>query len=183
MDKEINIHYHDEEWGIPLHDDLKLFEFLCLESFQAGLSWEIILKKRENFRRAFSGFDPEKVALFNEKDVEKLMQDKSIVRNLQKIKATINNARCFLKIQEGFGSFDAYIWSFVDNKPIINAFRSLDELPAKTELSEKISKDMKKLGFKFLGPTVIYAHMQATGMVNDHFISCFRYKEIIDSYK
>ena len=170
--------YHDTEWGVPLHDDQKLFEFFILEGFQAGLSWQIVLNKREAFREAFDNFDPVKVARYDEKKVEELVQNKAIIRNKMKIAACINNARRFLEVQNEFGSFDSYIWGFVDGKPIVNAFKSLSELPAKTELSDIISKDMKTRGFKFVGSTVIYAHMQATGMVNDHLVTCFRYAEI-----
>lgn len=175
---ELIIKYHDEEWGVPLHDDRKLFEFFVLEGFQAGLSWQIVLNKRENFRRVFDYFDPEIVARYNEQKIEELIRDASIIRNKMKIVACVNNAQRFLEVQKEFGSFDNYIWKFVDYKPVINHFSSLKEFPAKTELSDKISDDLKKRGFKFVGSTVIYAHMQATGMVNDHLISCFRYNEI-----
>ncbi len=172
------IKYHDEEWGVPLHDDKKLFEFFVLEGFQAGLSWQIVLNKREGFRNAFDNFDPEIIANYDEKKIETLIQDKSIIRNRQKISACVNNALRFLEIQKEYGSFDKYIWQFVNFKPIVNAFESLAELPAKTSLSDEISKDLKTRGFKFVGSTVIYAHMQATGMVNDHLVKCFRYTEI-----
>lgn len=175
---ELMIRYHDEEWGVPLHDDRKLFEFFVLEGFQAGLSWQIVLNKRENFRRAFDYFDPNLVARYDEKKLEELRNDASIIRNRQKIAACVNNAQRFLEIQKEFGSFDHYIWGFVDHKPVVNAFASQKELPAKTELSDKISADLKKRGFKFVGSTVIYAHMQATGMVNDHLVQCFRHKEV-----
>ena len=175
---ELMIRYHDEEWGVPLHDDRKLFEFFVLEGFQAGLSWQIVLNKRENFRRAFDYFDPKLVARYDEKKLGELGNDASIIRNRQKIAACVNNAQRFLEIQKEFGSFDHYIWGFVDHKPVMNAFASQKELPAKTELSDKISADLKKRGFKFVGSTVIYAHMQATGMVNDHLTNCFRYKEV-----
>jgi DNA-3-methyladenine glycosylase I len=170
--------YHDEEWGVPLHDDRKLFEFLVLEGFQAGLSWSTILNKREAFREAFAGFDPEKVAGFNEQDVERLLNDAGIIRNRLKIAATIQNARCFLQVQKEYGSFDRYIWSFVNFQPVINHFTELSEMPAHTQLSDTISADLKKRGFKFVGSTIVYAHMQATGMVNDHVISCRRHYEI-----
>ncbi|MFX1520537.1 MAG: DNA-3-methyladenine glycosylase I [Promethearchaeota archaeon] len=169
--------YHDKEWGTPIHDDKLLFEFLVLEGVQAGLSWNIVLKKRENYRKAFEDFDYNKIANYSEKKVEKLIQNKGIIRNRRKIQAAIANAKAFLEIQKEFGSFDAYIWGFV-HKPIQNAYKSLEEIPAKTELSEKISKDLKNRGFKFVGPTIIYAFMQAVGMVNDHTINCFRYKEL-----
>lgn len=170
--------YHDEEWGVPLHDDNKLFEFFVLEGFQAGLSWQIVLNKRENFRKAFDDFNPEIVAKYGEDKLTELIQDKSIIRNKMKITATVNNAKRFLEVQKKFGSFDKYIWGFVNHKPIVNTFSSMSELPAKTELSNKISIDLKKRGFKFVGSTVTYAHMQATGMVNDHLVDCFRFKEV-----
>jgi len=175
---DLMIKYHDEEWGVPLHDDQKLFEFIILESFQAGLSWQIVLIKRENFRRAFDQFDPKIVARYDYKKIEELVQDKSIIRNRQKIAACINNAKRFLEVQNEFGSFDRYIWEFVDFKPIVNSFESIKELPAKTELSDQIAADLKKRGFKFVGSTVVYAHMQATGMVNDHLVYCHRYDEV-----
>lgn len=175
---EIMLKYHDTEWGVPLHDDQKLFEFFVLEGFQAGLSWQIVLNKRENFRKAFDNFNPEIVAKYDEKKISELIQDKSIIRNKLKINACVNNAQRFLEIQKEFGSFDKYIWGFVDYKPIVNSFADINELPANTELSDKISADLKKRGFKFVGSTVIYAHMQATGMVNDHLVYCFRYEEI-----
>ncbi len=175
---QLMIKYHDEEWGVPLHDDRKLFEFFVLEGFQAGLSWAIVLNKRGNFRKAFDQFDPEIVARYSEAKIQQLTGDTSIIRNKQKIAATVNNAQRFLEIQKEFGSFDRYIWGFVDNQPIQNAFTALKDLPAKTPLSDKISADLKKRGFKFVGSTVIYAHMQATGMVNDHIVHCFRYTEV-----
>lgn len=173
-DDELMIKYHDEEWGVPVHDDKKLFEFIVLESAQAGLSWRTILHRREGYRKAFAGFDFNKVAKFTDKDVERLMNDAGIIRNRLKILATINNAQRVIEVRKEFGTFDKYIWSFVNNKPIINKFKTLKELPAKTELSDKISADLKKRGFKFMGSTIVYAHMQATGMVDDHIISCFR---------
>jgi len=172
------IKYHDEEWGVPLHDDRKLFEFFVLEGFQAGLSWQIVLNKREGFLEAFDHFDPAIVAGYDEKKIEELIQDKSIIRNKMKIVACVNNAQRFLEIQKEFGSFDNYIWKFVDYKPMINHFTDMKELPAKTPLSDKISADLKTRGFKFVGSTVIYAHIQATGMLNDHLTFCFRYEEI-----
>ena len=175
---ELMIKYHDEEWGVPLHDDQKLFEFFVLEGFQAGLSWQIVLNKRENFRKAFDNFNPEIVAKYDEDKIAQLIQDKLIIRNKMKIAACVNNAQRFLEIQKEFGSFDKYIWGFVNYKSIVNAFSSIKELPAKTPLSDKISIDLKKRGFKFVGSTVIYAHMQATGMVNDHLVDCFRYGEV-----
>lgn len=170
---EIMAKYHDEEWGVPLHDDQKLFEFLILEGMQAGLSWITILKKRESFREAFDQFDVHKVANYNAQKVSELMANAGIIRNRLKIEASINNARCFIKIVEEFGSFNQYIWSFVDGKPIVNYWKSLGEIPAKTELSDIISADLRRRGFKFVGSTVVYAHMQATGMVNDHLTHCF----------
>ena len=170
--------YHDEEWGVPIYDDAKLFEFLILETFQAGLSWITVLRKRENFRKAFDNFDYTKVANYDQTKIDSLLQDSGIIRNKLKILATITNAQAFMKIQEEFGSFSSYIWAFVDGKPIKNNFKSINQLPANTPLSDAISKDLKKHGFKFVGSTVIYAHMQATGMVNDHEINCFRYHEV-----
>lgn len=174
--------YHDTEWGVPLHDDRRLFEFLVLEGFQAGLSWQIVLNKREAFREAFDGFDPDRVARYDETKLNELIQNAAIIRNRQKLAACVTNARCFNTIREEFGSFDAYIWGFTDAKPIVNSFTRMEEVPAKTELSDKISADMKKRGFRFTGSTIVYAHMQATGMVNDHLTTCFRYEEIIRSY-
>lgn len=175
---ELMIKYHDTEWGVPLHDDKKLFEFFVLEGFQAGLSWQLVLNKREAFRQAFDFFDPKIVANYDEKKIETLLQDKSIIRNRLKINGCVNNARRYLEVQQEFGSFDKYIWGFVNHKPVINAFTELSQLPAKTPLSDTISADLKKRGFKFVGSTVIYAHMQATGMVNDHLTYCYRYNEI-----
>lgn len=174
----VYIEYHDKEWGVPVYDDGKFFEFLLLEFFQAGLSWLTILKKRENFRKAFDDFDYRKIARYDDKKVEQLLNDKGIIRNRLKINAAISNAAAFMKVQEEFGSFSKYIWSFVDGKPIQNSYKSLKEVPANTPLSDKISKDLKKRGFKFVGTTVIYAHMQATGMVNDHTTDCFRHEEV-----
>jgi DNA-3-methyladenine glycosylase I len=169
--------YHDQEWGVPLHDDQKLFEFLILEGMQAGLSWMTILRKRENFRASFDDFDPVKVARYDQLKVEKLMSNTGIIRNHQKILASIRNAKAFLEIQKEFGSFDTYMWQFVDGKPLVNAWKMMGDIPAKTEQSETMSKDLKKRGFNFVGPTIVYAHMQATGMVNDHTTDCFRYHE------
>jgi len=177
-DNPLYVAYHDEEWGVPVFDDRLLFEFLVLEGMQAGLSWLTILKKRENFRKAFADFDPVKVARFTDKRIKKLMLDAGIIRNRAKINATIANAKVFLKLQKDFGSFAGYIWDFVDGKPIVNAFESMHDIPAKTEISVAISKDLKKRGCNFVGPTIIYAHMQATGMVNDHTVDCFRYKAV-----
>jgi DNA-3-methyladenine glycosylase I len=172
------IAYHDSEWGVPLHDDRKLFEFLVLEGMQAGLSWSTILKKRENFRSAFEGFDPAKVALYSDKEVKRLLADPGIVRNRLKVMAAINNARRFLAVQREFGSFDAYIWQFVGGNPIKHRLRSLSEVQATSPESDLISSDLKRRGFKFVGSTLVYAHMQATGMINDHFVYCFRYNRL-----
>lgn len=172
--------YHDHEWGVPCRDDGKLFEFLVLESAQAGLAWITILRKRENYRRAFSGFDPRKVARYNRRSVERLMADKGIVRNRLKIEAAINNARAFLAIVEAFGSFSDYFWGFSDGQPIVNHWRTLDQVPATTPLSDSISKDMKQRGFLFFGSTICYAHMQAMGMVNDHLVGCFRHSQCLE---
>ncbi|MEL4306589.1 DNA-3-methyladenine glycosylase I [Joostella sp. CR20] len=170
--------YHDTEWGVPVYDDATIFEFLILETFQAGLSWITILRKRENFREALDNFDYKKIASYDEKKYEALLQNEGIIRNKLKIKATITNAQNFMKIQEEFGSFSNYIWSFVDGKPIQNQLKNYKEAPANTEISDALSKDLKKRGFKFVGSTVVYAHMQATGMVNDHEENCFRYSEV-----
>lgn len=170
--------YHDEEWGVPVHDDQKHFEFLILEGAQAGLSWLTILRKRENYRVAYDGFDPRIVAQYDGVKVEELINNPGIIRNRRKIEASINNARQFLAIQKEFGSFDKYIWKFVNYQPLINTWQTLEDVPATTELSISLSNDLKKRGFKFVGPTIIYAHVQAIGMVNDHLISCFRYREL-----
>ena len=170
--------YHDGEWGVPLHDDRKLFEFLVLEGMQAGLSWSTILNKRENYRRAFHGFDPEQIARYDAGKMASLLKDAGIIRNRQKIAAAVKNAQAFLRVQEEFGSFDAYAWRFVGGKPRINHRRTLRALPARTRESDAFSKDLIRRGFSFVGPTVVYAHMQATGMVNDHLLSCFRWREV-----
>lgn len=177
-DDPLYVKYHDEEWGVPVFDDQKLFEFLVLEGAQAGLSWLTILRKRENYRAAYDGFDPVKVASYGEEKIKELLANKGIVRNRRKIEGSITNARCFLKVQEEFGSFAAYIWRFVDGKPRQNKWRSGHEIPSQSPESEQLSKDMSKRGFKFVGPTIMYAHMQATGMVNDHVVDCFRYREL-----
>ena len=174
---ELAIRYHDEEWGVPLHDDKRLFEFLILEGAQAGLSWDTILRKRENYRKAFDGFDVNKVARYSDKKIEKLLQNEGIIRNRLKIASAIQNAKAFLEVQREFGSFDKYIWSFVDRKPTVNKWKETSQIPARTEVSDAVSKDLKKRGFNFVGSTIMYAHMQATGMVNDHLVSCFRYKQ------
>ena len=170
--------YHDKEWGTPVHDDQLLFEFLVLEGAQAGLSWNTILHKRKNFRKAFDKFDYNKIVKYNEQKVEDLLNNKGIIRNRLKIEAVIANASAYIEVQKEFDTFDKYIWQFVNNKPRINKFKTLEELPAKTEQSEQMSKDLKKRGFKFIGPTICYAFMQAVGMVNDHVQDCFRYEEI-----
>ena len=170
---ELNITYHDKEWGRPQHDDTKLFEFLILEGAQAGLSWITILKRRDGYRKAFSDFDVLKVSKYTQKRVERLLRDESIIRNKLKVNSAINNAKAFLKVQVEFGSFDEYLWGFVNHKPIKNKFKKLSDFPAFTEISEKLSKDLKKRGFSFVGPTICYALMQAIGMVNDHTTQCF----------
>ena len=177
-DNPLYVKYHDEEWGVPLHEDNKLFEFFVLDAFQAGLSWLIILKKRDAFRKAFDNFDPEKIAKYTDKDVERLVNDSTIVRNRSKILATINNACCMLKVQKEFDSFDTYIWQFTHGQPIQNSFARLADLPAESNESKAMSKDLKKRGFRFVGPTICYAFMQAAGLVNDHLIMCFRYNQI-----
>jgi DNA-3-methyladenine glycosylase I len=175
---ELNIPYHDEEWGVPVHDERKWFEFLILEGAQAGLSWDTVLKKRARYREVFDGFDPERVARYDKKKVRALLADAGIIRNRLKIAAAIGNARAFLKVQEEFGTFDAYIWKFVGGRPKQNAWKMHERLPAKTVESDALSKDLQKRGFRFVGSTICYALMQATGMVNDHLVSCFRYKEL-----
>lgn len=174
--------YHDKEWGVPNHDDRSLFEFLILEGAQAGLSWNTILQKRENYRKAFDNFDYKQIALYKEEKIEELMNNSGIIRNRLKIIAAITNVQAFLKIQKEFGSFDKYIWQFVDNTPIVHKYKTLSELPSQTKESELMSKELKKRGFKFVGPTICYAFMQAVGMVNDHITSCFRYNEINKIY-
>ncbi len=170
--------YHDEEWGVPVHDDRLLFEFLVLEGAQAGLSWLTILRKREGYREAFAGFEPEAVAAFGSADMERLVADPGIVRNRLKIQSAIDNARAFLRVQEEFGTFDAYVWGFVDGETIQNEWLTMAEIPVNTAEAERMSADLKKRGFRFVGPTICYAHMQATGMVNDHTVDCFRYPEL-----
>ncbi|MBS4032838.1 MAG: DNA-3-methyladenine glycosylase I [Ignavibacterium sp.] len=177
-DDKLMIKYHDEEWGVPLHNDKKLFEFLILEGFQAGLSWRTVLHKRENFRKAFDNFNYNKVAKYDKRKINSLLKDEGIIRNKLKVEGAVKNAKAYLQIRKEFGTFYKYIWGFLNHEPIQNKYKSLKELPARTELSDLISKDMKKRGFTFVGSTIIYAHMQATGMVNDHLISCFRYKEL-----
>ena len=179
LDKPDYVAYHDREWGVPVHDDRKHFEFLTLESAQAGLSWYTVLRKRANYRKAFAAFDPAEVARFSAAKVEQMLQDPGLIRNRRKIGAAVENARHFLAVQDEFGSFDAYIWRFVDGRPIVNEFRTLADLPATSRESDALSKDLKSRGFKFIGSTVIYAHMQATGMVNDHVLGCFRRSQIL----
>ena len=175
---ELSIPYHDEEWGVPVHDEKKWFEFLILEGAQAGLSWDTILRKRARYREVFDGFDPEKVATYDKKKVRELLRDAGIIRNKLKIDAAIGNAQAFLKVQQEFGSFDGYVWRFVQGRPRQNAWRRHEQVPAKTQQSDALSKDLQKRGFRFVGSTICYALMQATGMVNDHVVSCFRYKEL-----
>ncbi|MCJ7552864.1 MAG: DNA-3-methyladenine glycosylase I [Ignavibacteriaceae bacterium] len=181
LEDKLMIKYHDKEWGVPLHNDRKLFEFLILEGFQAGLSWRTVLHKRENFRKAFDNFDFNKVAEYDKRKINSLLKDEGIIRNKLKIEGAVKNAKTFLQVRKEFGTFDKYIWNFVNGNPIQNKFKSLKKLPAKTELSDFISNDMKKRGFTFVGSTIVYAHMQATGMVNDHLVSCYRYNEVKQS--
>jgi DNA-3-methyladenine glycosylase I len=178
LSSEQYLRYHDEEWGVPVHDDRELFEFLILEGAQAGLSWSTILNKRDNYRRAFARFDPAKLARFGARDVKRLMADAGIVRNRLKIESAIGNARAFLEVQREFGSFDAYLWGFVDGRPLQNAPRSIKQVPARTPVSDAISKDLKVRGFRFVGSTIVYAYMQAVGMVNDHLAACFRHAQL-----
>lgn len=175
---DLAIQYHDAEWGVPLHDDKKLFEFLILEGAQAGLSWDTILRKRENYRKAFDDFDAEKIADYDEKKIAELMQNQGIVRNRLKIASIVQNAKSYLKILDERGSFDSYIWQFVGGEPIVNARKNLSEVPAKTEISDTLSKNLKRRGFNFVGSTIMYALMQACGLVNDHLVDCFRYEEV-----
>jgi DNA-3-methyladenine glycosylase I len=177
-DNPLYVKYHDEEWGVPVHDDRTLFEFITLEGFQAGLTWELILKRREAMRKAFDDFNPEKIAGYGEEDVKRLMANPNVIRNRAKILATINNALRLREVQKEFGSFDAFVWKFVQGKTLNNAFTDFSNMPAETEESKTMSKEMKKRGFKFVGPTICYAFMQAVGLVNDHLIDCFRYSEI-----
>ncbi len=174
----VYVRYHDEEWGVPVYDDRKLFEFLILEGAQAGLSWITILKRRENYRKAFDSFDPVKVARYSQKKMAELLKDAGIIRNRLKIKSAVANAQAFLKVQEEFGSFSKYQWQFVGGKPLVNRLKTLKGLPPRTPESDAYSKDLKKRGFSFVGSTIIYAHMQAVGMVNDHLVSCFRYRQV-----
>jgi DNA-3-methyladenine glycosylase I len=176
---ELAVRYHDEEWGVPVHDDRRLFEFLVLEGAQAGLSWDTILKKRENYRAAFDKFDPAKIARYPQRKITLLLADPGIIRNRLKIASTVQNARAFLKVQEAIGSFDDYIWQFVDGSPRVNSWKSLRQVPAQTPQSDAMSKDLKKRGFNFVGSTICYAFMQAVGMVNDHVVDCFRYRTMM----
>lgn len=180
---ELDIAYHDTEWGVPVHDDRVLFEFLTLEGAQAGLSWSTILKKRENYRRAFADFDPARVARFTPARVNKLLEDPGIVRNRLKVESTVTNARAFLKVQKEFGTFDSYVWRFVDGRPLINAWSELAEIAPRTPESDALSKDLQQRGFRFVGSTICYAFMEAVGMVNDHVTSCFRYRELLELAK
>ncbi|MFZ1080633.1 MAG: DNA-3-methyladenine glycosylase I [Candidatus Kryptoniota bacterium] len=177
-DNLLMIEYHDKEWGVPLHDDRKIFEFLILEGMQAGLSWSTILHKRENFRKAFDNFDVEKVARYDGRKIRSLLSDAGIIRNRLKLQAAVNNARQFIKVKEEFGSFDKYVWQFVGGVPKVNVRKTLKQMPARTKESDAMSRDLKERGFKFVGTTICYAHMQAAGMVNDHMVDCFRYKEL-----
>ena len=181
LDKPDYVAYHDREWGVPVHDDRKHFEFLTLESAQAGLSWYTVLRKRANYRQAFAEFDPAKVARFSTANIEQMLQDPGLIRNRRKISAAVENARHFLAVQDEFGCFAAYIWRFVDGRPLVNEFRTLADLPATSRESDALSKDLKRRGFKFIGSTVIYAHMQATGLVNDHVLGCFRRSQILSA--
>ncbi len=178
LGSDINMDYHDNEWGVPVHDDRLHFEFLILEGAQAGLSWITILKRRENYRKAYDNFQPEIVAAYNEEKIVELIKDEGIIRNRRKIESSVKNAKAFLQIQKEFGSYDAYIWSFTEGETICLGYDEMEDIPAKTELSEKISKDLKERGFSFVGPTIIYANLQAVGIVNDHIKSCYRYKEL-----
>jgi DNA-3-methyladenine glycosylase I len=175
---ELYVKYHDEEWGVPIHDDQKQFEFLILEGAQAGLSWLTVLRKRENYRKAFDEFDVNKVAKYSEKKIEKLLQNPGIIRNKLKVRSAVSNAKAFIEVQKEFGSFNKYIWQFVNNKPIVNKWEKMSDLPATSKESDALSKDLKKRGFKFVGSTIMYAHMQAIGMINDHVTNCFRYKKL-----
>lgn len=175
---ELAIEYHDTEWGVPLHDENRLFEFLILEGAQAGLSWDTVLRKRENYRAALDGFDPVQVARYTEPKIAELLVNEGIIRNRLKVRSAVQNAKAFLKVQDKFGGFDGYVWSFVDGRPVVNRWNSISEVPVSTETSDRLSKDLKKRGFNFVGSTICYAFMQATGMVNDHVITCFRHSEV-----
>ena len=177
---ELEIHYHDKEWGVPVHDDVTHFEFLLLEGAQAGLSWHTILQKRDNYRTAFKNFDPLKISKFKDKQIQALLNNPGIVRNRLKMNSAVTNARCFLDTQAKYGSFDSFIWNYVDGTPLVNKWKSMKQVPATTQLSETLSKDLKKIGFKFVGPTIVYSYLQATGLINDHLTSCFRFKELTE---
>ncbi|MBT4501973.1 MAG: DNA-3-methyladenine glycosylase I [Gemmatimonadetes bacterium] len=181
-DDPLYMRYHDEDWGVPVHEDRTHFEFLVLESAQAGLSWITVLRRRENYRRLYDQFDPRIVAEYGEEKIEALLGDAGIIRNRMKVESSVNNARRFLEVQEEFGSFNRYLWNFVGGKPLVNRWSEMSQIPASTELSDRVSKDLKKRGFRFIGTTIIYAHLQAVGLVNDHLVGCFRYKEIVDGY-
>lgn len=178
----LSLSYHDDEWGVPVHDDRVLFEFILLEGVQAGLSWNTVLKRRENYRKTFDGFDPEAVAKYDENRVNELLQDSRIIRNRRKVESHVRNAAAFLEVQREYGSFDSYLWGWVEDKPVMNRFTEWSQVPAKTTLSGLLSKDLKKRGFSFVGPTIMYAYMQSVGMVNDHLTSCFRWREILETY-
>jgi DNA-3-methyladenine glycosylase I len=181
-DDPLYVRYHDEDWGVPVHEDRVHFEFLVLESAQAGLSWITVLRRRENYRRLYDQFDPRIVAEYGEEKIEALLGDAGIIRNRMKVEASVNNAQRFLEVQEEFGSFDRYLWDFVGGKPLVNRWSEMSQIPASTELSDRVSKDLKKRGFRFIGTTIIYAHLQAVGLVNDHLVGCFRYGEIVGGY-
>lgn len=183
LNDPLYVAYHDTEWGVPVFDDRKLFEFLILEGFQAGLSWRTVLYKRENFRLAFDDFDPQKIARYDDEKINRLLQNSGIIRNRLKIEASVKNARAFLSIQEKYGRFSDYIWRFTDGKPIVHYWKSIEEIPASTPLSDKISKELKQNGFRFVGTTIVYAHLQATGMVNDHVVHCFRHAELAEAWE
>jgi len=181
-DDPLYVRYHDEDWGVPVHEDRTHFEFLVLESAQAGLSWITVLRRRESYRKLYDQFDPRVVAEYGEEKIEALLEDAGIIRNRMKVESSVNNARRFLEVQEEFGSFDRYLWDFVGGKPLVNRWSEMSQMPASTELSDRVSKDLKKRGFRFIGTTIMYAHLQAVGLVNDHLVGCFRYEEIVDGY-
>jgi DNA-3-methyladenine glycosylase I len=180
---ELYVRYHDEEWGVPDHDDRRHFEFLVLESAQAGLSWKTILYRRESYRRAYDGFDPQKVARYDQGRIEELLDNPGIIRNRRKVESSVHNASRFLEIQREFGSFDAYLWGFVGHRPVVNAWTALAQIPAHTPLSDRLTQDLRQRGFRFVGSTILYSHLQAVGLVNDHLVSCFRHRELADLYR
>lgn len=182
-DDELYVRYHDEEWGVPVHDDRRHFEFLVLESAQAGLSWKTILHRRESYRRAYDGFDPQKVARYDRRRIEELLADPGIIRNRRKVESSVHNAGRFLEIQREFGSFDAYLWGFAGHRPVVNAWTTLAQIPAHSPLSDRLTQDLRQRGFRFIGSTILYSHLQAVGLVNDHLVSCFRYRELADLYR